>query len=59
MILAERERNAFAFDERFIDGDDDLEREYGIRVPVVEVNGVEEFEYRVDATLLHELVSRA
>ncbi len=57
VILAERERNAFAFDERFIDGDDDLERDYGIRVPVVEVDGVEEFEYRVDAARLHRLVS--
>ena len=30
-----------SFDEVFIDGDDDLERRYGLRVPVVEVAGEE------------------
>jgi Glutaredoxin-like domain (DUF836) len=46
-----------AFDERIIDGDDDLEREYGLRVPVVEVDGVEEFEYRVDQAALREMLA--
>ncbi len=46
-----------AFDERLIDGDDDLEREYGLRVPVVEIDGVEEFEYRVDQAALRELLA--
>ena len=36
-------------DEVFIDGDDDLERSYGLRVPVVEVAGVEAFDFTVDA----------
>jgi hypothetical protein len=56
VILAVRERVAFRFDERFIDGRDDLERDYGLRVPVVEVDGVEEFEYVVDASRLQDLV---
>jgi hypothetical protein len=48
-----------AFDEQVIDGDDHLEREYGLRVPVVEVDGVEEFEYRVDRGALRDLLARA
>jgi glutaredoxin len=50
-------RRPFRFDEVFIDGDDSLEREYGLRVPVVEVNGAEEFEFRVDPSALEELVA--
>jgi glutaredoxin len=49
VILAERERISFDFDEVDVSGDDDLEREFGIRIPVVLVDGVEEFEVRVDA----------
>jgi hypothetical protein len=58
VILAERDRasGAFRFDEIFIDGDDDLERAYGTRVPVVHVNGVEEFEIAVEPTRLRRLV---
>ena len=41
-----------SFDEVFIDGDDDLERRYGLRVPVVEVAGEEAFEFTVDASAL-------
>jgi Glutaredoxin-like domain (DUF836) len=41
-----------SFDEVFIDGDDDLERRYGLRVPVVEVAGEEAFEFTVDAGAL-------
>jgi len=54
VIEAERRRRAipFDFDEVFIDGDDALERDYGLRVPVVVVGGVERFEYHVDPTLL-------
>jgi len=48
VIAAEARRTPFRFEEVFIDGDDGLERAYGIRVPVVEVDGVERFEYRVD-----------
>jgi hypothetical protein len=55
-ILAERERTPFEFREVFIDGDDDLERAYGLRVPVVEVDGEERFEYHVDPTTFRRLV---
>jgi hypothetical protein len=50
-------RRTFRFDEVFIDGDDFLEREYGLRVPVVEVNGAEEFEFSVDSAALEKLVA--
>ncbi|HEU4355891.1 MAG TPA: glutaredoxin family protein [Actinomycetota bacterium] len=48
VILAERARTPFAFDEVDIAGDDELELEYGIRIPVVLVDGSERFEVRVD-----------
>jgi hypothetical protein len=48
VIMAQRARTAFEFDEVLIDGDEARERDYGLRVPVVEVNGVEEFEFVVD-----------
>jgi glutaredoxin len=47
-ILAERERTPFAFEEVDVSGDDALELEYGIRIPVVLVDGQEVFEIRVD-----------
>jgi glutaredoxin len=50
-------RHAFRFDEVFIDGDDSLEREYGLRVPVVEVNGAEQFEFSVDPAALEGMVA--
>ena len=55
-ILAERRRTRFRFEEVLIDGDEELERRHGLRVPVVEVNGVETFEYVVDAALLRSLL---
>jgi len=48
VILAERERTPFAFEEVDISGDDALELEYGIRIPVVEIDGEERFELTVD-----------
>jgi hypothetical protein len=56
VVLSERERTPFRFEEAFIDGDDQLEQAYGLRVPVVLVDGVEAFEYRVDAQELRLLV---
>jgi len=47
------------FDEVFIDGDDDLELRYGIRVPVIEVAGREAFELTVVGEELAELVAAA
>ena len=46
----------FSFVEVFIDGDDRLELDYGIRVPVVEVDGIERFEYHVDRDALQALL---
>jgi glutaredoxin len=48
VILAERERTDFEFSERDVTGDDALELEYGIRIPVVLIDGQERFEVRVD-----------
>jgi hypothetical protein len=48
VILAERERTPFDFDEVDVSGDDALELEYGIRIPVVLIDGEERFEIQVD-----------
>ena len=48
VLLAERARTPFAMDEVDIEGDDELVREYGVRIPVVVIDGRERFEYRVD-----------
>ena len=58
VILAERERTNFRFDEVFIDGDDALERDYGLRVPVVVVDGRDEFEFEVEPVSFHRLMRR-
>ena len=55
-ILAQRERQGFEFEEVDIEADEDLELEYGIRIPVVEVDGEEAFEVTVDAARLAALV---
>jgi glutaredoxin len=52
-----RRRRGFEFREISIEGDDVLEREYGIRIPVVLVDGHERFEIAVDAGELAELVN--
>lgn len=48
VILAVRERRPFAFAEVDIESDDGLLREYGIRIPVVTIDGEERFEIAVD-----------
>jgi glutaredoxin len=53
-----RDRGSFDFDEVFIDGDEALELDYGLRVPVVEVDGAEEFEFTVDPAAFERLVDR-
>jgi glutaredoxin len=57
VLLAARARTPFRFEEVFIDGDDGLEREYGLRVPVVEVNGEEAFEFIVQPERLRSLLA--
>ena len=56
VIEAEGEGSPLEFEEVFIDGSEALEHEYGLRVPVVEVDGVERFEYHVDPGRLHDLL---
>ena len=49
VLLMERERTAFELQEIDIETDDALVHEYGLRIPVVVVDGEEAFEYSVDA----------
>jgi hypothetical protein len=58
ILEAERTQTPFRFEEVFIDGDDGLERTYGLRVPVVLVDGTEEFEYHVEPIRLRRLLTR-
>ena len=57
-ILAVRDRVPFTFREIDITGDDALELEYGVRIPVLLVDGVEVFEIRVDPAQLSEALRR-
>jgi glutaredoxin len=43
-----RGRAAFEYEERDIDGDPELLRRYNDEVPVVAINGVKAFKYKVD-----------
>jgi len=56
VILAEAERTSFTFDEVDVSDDDALELEYGIRIPVVLVDGEEIFEIRVTPSAFAEMV---
>ena len=56
VLVAERSRSPFDLVEVDVAGDDDLEREYGIRIPVVEIDGEERFEYEVDPAELVSIV---
>jgi len=57
-LMAVRGTVPFLFDEVDIDSDDVLVKEYGIRIPVVLVDGEELFEYRVDVGALEEVLSQ-
>jgi glutaredoxin len=52
VLLAERQRTPFELEEIDVEGDDRLELEYGLRIPVVLVDGVELFELSVDPAVL-------
>jgi glutaredoxin len=56
-VLALRERTGFAFEEIDVERDETLELEYGIRIPVLEVDGEERFEGTVDVGELTALVN--
>ena len=57
VILRERTTTSFAFEEIDIEGDDTLELEYGIRIPVVTIDDEERFEIEVDATEFRAVVA--
>lgn len=59
VILAVRAEVPFEYEEVFIDGREELERAYGLRVPVVLVDGREAFEIQVDPGLFRAAVRRA
>jgi hypothetical protein len=56
VVLTVRGAVPFDFEEVDIEGDDELELEYGIRIPVVDVDGEERFEITVDPDELSALV---
>jgi glutaredoxin len=52
VIEAARAEVAFVFEEVDIESDDALVRDYGLRIPVVAIDGDEVFEISVDRTSL-------
>lgn len=58
-ILALRAEVPFEYEEVFVDGDQALEKEYGLRVPVILVDGVERFEVEVPRGDLRALLAGA
>jgi len=58
VVMAERERTPFSYQEIDISADDALELEYGVRIPVVLVDGVEVFEIQVVPAQLAEALRR-
>ena len=52
VIEAARAEVAFVFEEVDIENDDALVRDYGLRIPVVAIDGDELFEISVDRTSL-------
>jgi glutaredoxin len=57
VLEAQRARTPFELTEIDISGDDALELEFGIRIPVVSVDGRERFEVEVDPAELARLVA--
>jgi glutaredoxin len=56
VLLAEQAASPFDLVEVDVQDDDDLERAYGIRIPVVEIDGDDRFEYEVDPEELRRLI---
>jgi glutaredoxin len=48
VLIAARRRAAFDYEEIDIDSDTDLVRRYNDEVPVIAINGVKAFKYRVE-----------
>ena len=57
VIQAEQERTAFDLVEVDVSTQDSLELKYGIRIPVVLIDGEEAFEIEVDAERFSALVN--
>jgi glutaredoxin len=57
VLEVQRARTPFVLEEIDISESDDLEREFGLRIPVVVVDGRERFEVEVDPTELAALVA--
>jgi hypothetical protein len=57
VVLGVRASAPFAFEEIDIETSDALIRDYGVRIPVVTVDGEELFEYSVDAAALRAAVT--
>jgi hypothetical protein len=59
--VLEAARQDFAFDINRVDisTDRDLRKRYGVRIPVVAVNGVELFEHRVDDRALRSVLAES
>jgi glutaredoxin len=60
VILDARRRTDFAYEEIDIDRDPELVRRYNDEVPVIAINGLKAFKYRVDVKeLLKKLAARS
>jgi glutaredoxin len=59
ILEAQRIRTPFELEEIDIEGDDALELDYGVRIPVVTVDSVERFEVEVDPAELATLLEGA
>lgn len=55
-ILAARCADLYELEEINIEIDPALVERYGTKIPVITINGVEAFRYRVDAAVFRELV---
>lgn len=56
VLETERARTPFDLEELDIEADDELVKEYGVRIPVIVIDGVERFEISVDPRELARLV---
>ncbi len=59
VLEAQRARTPFELTEIDVTGDDQLELDFGIRIPVVSVDGRERFEIEVDPAELARLATVA
>lgn len=58
VVLAERDRSDFEFVEVDIESSEPLVRDYGLRIPVVAIDGDEMFEYAIDPGAFAALLRR-